>query len=61
MSHPVHGCREPIPRSAVKNDLILPGMSAPDFELEDINGLRIRLSNFRGQKPVLLAFLRGFL
>lgn len=36
-------------------------MSAPDFELEDINGLRIRLSNFRGQKPVLLAFLRGFL
>ena len=39
--------------------LIAPGDLAPDFELEDIEGKRIRLSDFRG-KPVLLAFLRGF-
>ena len=40
--------------------LITPGELAPDFELEDVNGQRVRLSSFRGEKPVLLAFLRGF-
>jgi len=39
--------------------LITPGDRAPDFELEDIQGKRIHLSDFRG-KPVILAFLRGF-
>jgi peroxiredoxin len=32
---------------------------APDFELEDVQGKRIHLSDFRG-RPVILAFLRGF-
>ena len=41
--------------------LIAPGQQAPDFELNDINGNPVRLSSFRGKKPVLLAFLRGFL
>ena len=41
--------------------LITPGELAPDFELEDINGKIIRLSDFRGSKPVVLAFLRGFM
>jgi peroxiredoxin len=39
--------------------LITPGDLAPDFEHEDVEGRRIRLSDFRG-KPVVLAFLRGF-
>jgi peroxiredoxin len=39
--------------------LITPGDIAPDFELDDIQGNRVRLSDFRG-KPVILAFLRGF-
>jgi len=43
------------------NNIITPGTPAPDFELEDINGRRVRLSAFRGDKPVLLAFLRGFM
>ncbi len=43
------------------NNIITPGTPAPDFELEDINGERIRLSSFRGNKPVVLAFLRGFM
>ena len=43
------------------NKLITPGELAPDFELEDINGKLIRLSDFRGSKPVVLAFLRGFM
>jgi peroxiredoxin len=40
--------------------LITPGDLAPDFELEDVKGDRIRLSDFRGT-PVILAFLRGFM
>jgi peroxiredoxin len=40
--------------------LITPGELAPDFELSDVQGHSIRLSNFRG-KPVVLSFLRGFM
>ena len=40
--------------------LILSGESAPDFELRDTNNRLIRLSDYRG-KPVVLAFLRGFM
>jgi peroxiredoxin len=45
----------------MKPTLITPGMSAPDFQLDDIHGKRIRLSDFRGNKPVVLSFLRGFM
>ncbi len=45
----------------MKPDLITPGELAPDFELEDLHGNLVRLSGFRGSKPVVLAFLRGFL
>ena len=41
--------------------LITPGELAPDFELKDINGNAFRLSDYRGSKPAILAFLRGFL
>lgn len=41
--------------------LITPGEQAPDFELEDIKGRPVRLSSFRNGKPVVLAFLRGFM
>ena len=40
--------------------LITPGELAPDFELEDVDGKHVRLSDLRG-KPVALAFLRGFM
>jgi peroxiredoxin len=40
--------------------LITPGDPAPDFELDDVQGNRIRLSQFRG-RPVVLDFLRGFM
>jgi peroxiredoxin len=45
----------------MKTNLITPGDLAPDFELKDVNGNAIRLSSFRGSKPVVLAFLRGFM
>jgi peroxiredoxin len=34
---------------------------APDFELEDFNGRKVRLSEFRGKSHVLLVFNRGFM
>jgi len=40
--------------------LITPGELAPDFELDDVQGKRRHLSDFRG-KPVVLSFLRGFM
>jgi thioredoxin-dependent peroxiredoxin len=40
--------------------MITPGELAPDFELRDVEGNLIRLSDFRG-KPVVLSFLRGFM
>ena len=40
--------------------LITPGEPAPDFELEDVEGRTVRLSDLRG-KPIVLAFLRGFM
>jgi peroxiredoxin len=40
---------------------IFEGQVAPDFELSGLNGNRIRLSDFRGKKVVVLAFLRGFM
>ena len=41
-------------------ELLHPGEPAPDFELQDINGHLVHLSDFHG-KPIVLAFLRGFL
>ena len=34
---------------------------APDFELIDTHGNRVRLSDFRGKQPVVLVLLRGFM
>ncbi len=33
-----------------------PGQLAPDFDLPTISGARVRLSEFRGKRPVLLEF-----
>jgi peroxiredoxin len=40
---------------------IFDGQEAPDFELSDLHGDRVRLSDFRGKKVIVLAFLRGFM
>lgn len=34
---------------------------APDFELQDHTGRLVRLSDFRGEKSVILVFNRGFI
>lgn len=40
--------------------LLEPGEAAPQFELKDFEGHRVRLADYRG-RPIVLAFLRGFL
>jgi len=35
------------------------GETAPDFTLENLDGNRISLSEFRGKKNVILVFYRG--
>ena len=35
------------------------GQPAPDFTLENLDGRIVSLSNFRGQKSVVLVFYRG--
>jgi peroxiredoxin len=39
---------------------VLVNKPAPDFLLPDFNGKPVRLSDFRGQKIVLLVFNRTF-
>ncbi len=41
--------------------MIFVGQVAPDFQLNDVDGGLVRLSSYRGEKVVLLAFLRGFM
>ncbi len=41
-------------------EMLQSGEAAPEFELTDTRGRKVRLADFRG-KPIVLAFLRGFL
>jgi peroxiredoxin Q/BCP len=37
------------------------GAEAPDFSLPAVSGDQISLSDYRGEKHVVLVFLRGFM
>jgi len=41
-------------------NLLNPGEPAIEFEIQDINEQLVHLSDYRG-KPIVLAFLRGFM
>jgi cytochrome oxidase Cu insertion factor (SCO1/SenC/PrrC family) len=36
------------------------GQPAPEFTLEDVDGNKVALSDFRGKKSVVLVFYRGY-
>jgi peroxiredoxin len=44
----------------MKDNLAL-GKQAPAFMINDLDGRPIQLSDYRGRKHVVLAFLRGFM
>jgi peroxiredoxin len=45
----------------IKNRNISIGENAPDFKLMSLTGENVRLSQFQGEKNVVVVFLRGFL
>ena len=45
-----------LPAVADEQKETAPAVVAPDFELQDLNGTNVTLSQFKGQKPVLLYF-----
>jgi hypothetical protein len=47
--------RVPAPRP-----VFVVGQPAPDFTLPDAAGRPVRLADYRGQKPVVLVFYRGY-
>ena len=45
-----------LPAVANEQKETAPAVAAPDFQLPDLNGTNVTLSQFKGQKPVLLYF-----
>lgn len=43
-----------------KSRFVPVGAEAPDFTLPAVSGGQVSLSDFRGEKHVVLVFLRGF-
>jgi peroxiredoxin len=43
----------------IQGRMLKPGEPAPDFRLPSTQGTDVALSEFRGRKHVVLAFLRG--
>lgn len=37
------------------------GQAAPEFELTDVSGHIVRLSDYKGKRNVVLVFTRGFM
>ena len=46
--------------AATDLDRVKAGQPAPDFTLENMDGRRVSLSDFRGKKSVVLVFYRGY-
>lgn len=47
-------------RVPITTSAFVVGKPAPDFTLPDATGRAVRLADYRGQKPVVLVFYRGY-
>jgi cytochrome oxidase Cu insertion factor (SCO1/SenC/PrrC family) len=53
------GPKDEIKQPATDLDRVKVGQPAPDFTLEDSDGKKISLADYRGKKNVVLVFYRG--
>ena len=53
------GPKDEIKQPATDLDRVKVGQPAPDFTLEDSDGKKISLANYRGKQNVVLVFYRG--
>jgi cytochrome oxidase Cu insertion factor (SCO1/SenC/PrrC family) len=53
------GPKDEIKQPATDLDRVKVGQPAPDFTLEDSDGTKISLADYRGKKNVVLVFYRG--
>jgi len=58
-SHAQLGPSDPADMKPTDLERVKVGDPAPDFTLENVDGKRISLSNFRNKKKVVLVFYRG--
>jgi hypothetical protein len=56
----MHAATQQLRRSGILDHVIKPGTLAPDFTLNDQNGLPVRLSTLAERGPVLMSVFRGF-
>lgn len=53
------GPKDEVKQPATDLDRVKVGQPAPDFTLEDSDGKKISLADYRGKKNVVLVFYRG--
>ncbi|MCE3243408.1 MAG: hypothetical protein K0Q83_3915 [Deltaproteobacteria bacterium] len=53
------GPKDELKQPATDLDRVKVGQPAPDFTLEDSDGKKISLADYRGKKNVVLVFYRG--
>jgi hypothetical protein len=56
----MHDATEQLRRSGILDRVIRPGARAPDFTLNDQNGIPVALSALLAAGPVLISVFRGF-
>lgn len=59
VAHAQLGPKDGVNLTSTDLEKVKVGDSAPDFTLENMDGQRVTLSEFRGKKNVVLVFYRG--
>ena len=56
----MHRATEQLRSSGILDRVVKPGAKAPDFTLNDQNGIAVTLSALTARGPVLMSVFRGF-